>query len=59
VITVLGAAGRPPAPVRLLAVQETAEDKLYLHPDRKSILDAGDLLSKHLRAPRRGQLRVV
>jgi hypothetical protein len=31
----------------------------YLHPDRKSILDAGDLLSKHLRAPRRGRLRAV
>lgn len=31
----------------------------YLHLDRKSILDAGRLLSEHLRAPRPGRLRVV
>lgn len=31
----------------------------YLHPDRQSVTDAGDLLSKHLRAPRRANLRAV
>jgi integrase len=31
----------------------------YLHPDRQAILAAGDLLSKHLHAPRPGRLRVV
>jgi integrase len=31
----------------------------YLHPDRQSLLDAGDLLSKHLRAPRPSRLRAV
>lgn len=31
----------------------------YLHPDRKSVTDAGDLLSKHLRAPQRSRLRAV
>jgi integrase len=31
----------------------------YLHPDHQSVTDAGDLLSKHLRAPRSARLRVV
>jgi integrase len=31
----------------------------YLHPDRRSVTDAGDLLTLHLRSPRGPQLRVV
>ncbi|TQM80016.1 phage integrase family protein [Saccharothrix saharensis] len=31
----------------------------YLHPDRRSVTDAGELLSKHLRSPRRPNLRAV
>ncbi|MGW5704171.1 tyrosine-type recombinase/integrase [Amycolatopsis japonica] len=31
----------------------------YLHPDRQSITDAGDLLTKHLSVPRRPRLRAV
>lgn len=31
----------------------------YLHPDKQSITDAGDLLTLHLRSPRTAQLRVV
>ncbi|MBB4912651.1 tyrosine-type recombinase/integrase [Actinophytocola algeriensis] len=31
----------------------------YLHPDRQSVTNAGDLLSRHLRAPRRANLRAV
>ncbi|WP_394362131.1 tyrosine-type recombinase/integrase [Amycolatopsis sp. SB7-3] len=31
----------------------------YLHPDRQSITDAGDLLIKHLSVPRRPRLRAV
>lgn len=31
----------------------------YLHPDRQSVVDAGELLSKHLRSPRGPQLKSV
>jgi integrase len=31
----------------------------YLHPDKRSVTDAGDLLTLHLRSPRGPQLRVV
>jgi integrase len=31
----------------------------YLHPNRRSVTDAGDLLSKHLRSPSGPRLRVV
>jgi integrase len=31
----------------------------YLHPDKQSVTDAGDLLTKHLRSPRRVILKVV
>ncbi|GAA1945129.1 tyrosine-type recombinase/integrase [Amycolatopsis minnesotensis] len=31
----------------------------YLHPDRQSITDAGELLTKHLSAPKRPRLRAV
>ncbi|WP_245617438.1 hypothetical protein [Amycolatopsis taiwanensis] len=31
----------------------------YLHPDRQSVNDAGELLTKHLRSPRGPQLRAV
>ncbi|TVT48107.1 site-specific integrase [Amycolatopsis rhizosphaerae] len=31
----------------------------YLHPDRQSVTDAGELLTKHLRSPRGPRLRVV
>ncbi|GAA1332490.1 tyrosine-type recombinase/integrase [Saccharothrix algeriensis] len=29
----------------------------YLHPDKRSVTDAGELLSAHLRSPRRPNLR--
>jgi integrase len=31
----------------------------YLHPDRRSVTNAGELLTKHLRSPRRAQLRAI
>jgi integrase len=31
----------------------------YLHPDKQSVADAGELLTKHLRSPRSAQLRAV
>ncbi|WP_344876169.1 tyrosine-type recombinase/integrase [Allokutzneria multivorans] len=31
----------------------------YLHPDKQSVTDAGELLSEHLRSPRRPHLKVV
>ncbi|GAA3877181.1 site-specific integrase [Saccharothrix violaceirubra] len=31
----------------------------YLHPDRRSVTDAGEMLSRHLRSPRRPNLRAV
>lgn len=31
----------------------------YLHPDKRSVTDAGDMLSAHLRSPRRPNLRAV
>ena len=31
----------------------------YLHPDRQSVTDAGELLTKHLRSPRPARLRAV
>ncbi|GAB3383859.1 tyrosine-type recombinase/integrase [Amycolatopsis echigonensis] len=31
----------------------------YLHPDRQSVTDAGDLLTLHLRSPKRRRLRAV
>ncbi|MEV6447549.1 site-specific integrase [Amycolatopsis sp. NPDC051716] len=31
----------------------------YLHPDLRSVMDAGELLTKHLSAPRRPQLRAI
>lgn len=31
----------------------------YIHPDRRGIMDAGDLLTKHLRSPRAPRLRAV
>lgn len=31
----------------------------YLHPDRQSVADAGELLTKHLRSPRGPRLRAV
>ncbi|MFI5606853.1 tyrosine-type recombinase/integrase [Amycolatopsis sp. NPDC051903] len=31
----------------------------YLHPDRQSITDAGDMLTRHLSAPKRPRLRAV
>jgi integrase len=31
----------------------------YIHPDRRGIMDAGELLTKHLRSPRTPRLRVV
>ncbi|MFF0148600.1 site-specific recombinase XerD [Amycolatopsis sulphurea] len=31
----------------------------YLHPDKQSVSDAGELLTKHLRSPRGPQLRAV
>jgi hypothetical protein len=31
----------------------------YLHPDKRAVTDAGDLLTKHLRSPRRPNLKAV
>ena len=31
----------------------------YLHPDKQSVTDAGELLTKHLRSPRSARLRAV
>jgi integrase len=36
-----------------------ATTQRYLHPDHRSVADAGELLSKHLRSPRSARLRAV
>jgi integrase len=59
-LTWLADAGVPVHHLRLIAGHGSlTTTQRYLHPDRQSITDAGELLSKHLRAPRVGQLRAV
>jgi integrase len=59
-LTWMADAGVPLERLRLIAGHGSiTTTQRYLHPDRQSILDAGDLLSKHLRAPRRGRMRAV
>lgn len=59
-LTWLADAGVPIHRLRLIAGHGSlTTTQRYIHPDRQSIIDAGDLLSKHLRAPRRANLRAV
>jgi integrase len=59
-LTWMADAGVPVHHLRLIAGHGSlSTTQRYLHPDRQSVTDAGELLSKHLRAPRRGQLRAV
>lgn len=59
-LTWLADAGVPIYRLRLIAGHGTlTTTQRYIHPDRQSIIDAGELLSKHLRAPRRANLRAV
>lgn len=59
-LTWMADAGVPVHHLRLIAGHGSlSTTQRYLHPDRQSVTDAGDLLSKHLRAPRRANLRAV
>jgi len=59
-LTWMADAGVPVHHLRLIAGHGSlSTTQRYLHPDKKSVSDAGDLLSKHLRAPRAGRLRAV
>ncbi|GAA3044430.1 site-specific integrase [Actinokineospora globicatena] len=59
-ITWLADAGVPVHVLRVIAGHGSlTTTQRYIHPDKQSITDAGDLLSAHLHAPRTPQLRVV
>jgi integrase len=59
-LTWMADAGVPLHHLRLLAGHGSlSTTQRYIHPDRQSVGDAGNLLSKHLRSPRRGRLRAV
>lgn len=59
-LTWMADAGVPVHHLRLIAGHGSlTTTQRYLHPDRQAVTDAGELLTKHLRAPRRGRLKVV
>ncbi len=59
-LTWMADAGVPVHHLRLIAGHGSlSTTQRYLHPDRQSVTDAGELLSEHLRAPRRSRLRAV
>jgi integrase len=59
-LTWMADAGVPLHLLRLIAGHGSLiTTQRYLHPDRRAVIDAGDMLSKHLRAPSRANLRAV
>lgn len=59
-LTSMADAGVPVHHLRLIAGHGSlSTTQRYLHPDRQSVADAGELLSRHLRAPRASRLRAV
>ena len=59
-LTWMADAGVPVHILRKIAGHGTlTTTQRYLHPDRQSVTNAGDLLSKHLWAANGPQLRVV
>lgn len=59
-LTWMADAGVPVHALRKIAGHGTlTTTQRYLHPDRKSVTNAGDLLSRHLWSPNGPQLRVI
>jgi integrase len=59
-LTWMADAGVPVHHLRLIAGHGSlSTTQRYLHPDRQSVTDAGQLLSNHIRTPRTARLRIV
>jgi integrase len=59
-VTWMADAGVPVHTLRKIAGHGTlTTTQRYLHPDRQSVTNAGDLLSRHLWSPNGPQLRVI